>query len=308
MSFFAVIKSQCRRIGASMSIFYQSRLEALRFYTSENNSFTAHLHCQVELIAVLAGALTATIDHREYHLSAGSVAIIFPNQLHSLETPESSRILLCIFDGDYCHSYQKYFWKCNPKSNVLMPSELSSHGHAAIDGLLGLTGAFPRGGNIPRQILALAEGYLTLLLADIFPKLTLSPKNISADLVLEQRLLLYIDAHFTENLSLEILSREFGVSRFSLSRLFSDKFRTTFPCYVNSKRLEFARDMLISTNESITRIALDAGFGSSRTFFREFQQAFHMTPKEYRQNHTLNLSFSPAPKEPLLPPGHVSDR
>ena len=273
-----------------MSIFYQNRLERLRFYTSHNLRFAAHLHSQAELIAVLEGELHLAIDHREYTLQAGCAAIIFPNQLHSLKTVGDSRSLLCIFDSDCCHSYQKYFQKCNPKNSLVDSSRISVHGRTAIDGLLLLTEAFQKGAPIPDDVLSLSEGYLTLLLADLFPHLSLEPKNMSADLVLEQRLLMYIDANYTENLSLETLSREFGVSRFSLSRLFSDKFHTTFPSYVNSKRLEYARDMLVSTNDSITKIALDAGFGSSRTFFREFQQAFHTTPKEYRRNHPINFT------------------
>lgn len=291
-----------------MSIFYQNRSERLRFYTSHNISFAAHLHRQAELVVLLEGEVRICVDHTEYLLSEGSAAIIFPNQLHSLETVSHSRILLCIFDDDCCHSYQQYFQKCNPQKSLVPSCAISCHGNAGIKGLLSLALDFPtKEGLIPKSVLALAEGYLTLLLADLFPKLTLEPKNISMDLILEQRILMYIDAHYTESLSLEILSREFGVSRFRLSRLFSDKFHTTFPCYVNTKRLEYARDLLISTDDSVTKIALDSGFGSSRTFFREFQQAFHITPKEYRRSRALNQGSSDlSPREPLPPPGHTS--
>ena len=126
----------------------------------------------------------------------------FPNQLHSLETVSHSRILLCIFDDDCCHSYQQYFQKCNPLRSLIPSCAISCHGNAAIKGLLSLALDFPtKEGLIPKSVLALAEGYLTLLLADLFPKLTLEPKNISMDLILEQRILMYIDAHYTESLS-----------------------------------------------------------------------------------------------------------
>lgn len=290
-------------MGIAMSILYQNHSDRFKIHISRNNSFSAHLHSQTELIALLEGTLNLTIDHKEYVLTPGSVSVIFPNQLHSLQTPESSKILLCIFDGDFCHSYQNYFQKCNPVSNTVPGSLLSPHSAIAIEGFLSLMSQFPPEGNqIPGQLLALCEGYLTLLLADVFSCLRLEPKNISADLILEQRILMYIDSHYTENISLETLSREFGVSRFSLSRLFSDRFRTTFPCYVNQKRLDYARDMLISTNDSVTRIALDAGFGSSRTFFREFRQAFQTTPREYRFSHSVSQAAvsSPPKKAPRL--------
>ena len=268
-----------------MSIFFQNRKERLRLYTSANNTFAAHLHNQVELLIVLEGSLTLTIDHISHPLTAGMHALIFPNQLHSLQTTESSQILLCIFDGDFCHSYGKFFQNNLPLSNVQSMTELSLHSRTALEGLLQLTGSFPRNTPIPSVTLALAEGYLTLFLADCFSHMELQPRTMSQDLELEQRLLIYLETHYTENLSLELLSREFGVSRFVLSRLFTDKLHTTFPYYVNSKRLEYACSLLLSTELSVTQIALDAGFGSSRSFFREFQQAYHTTPREYRKLH-----------------------
>lgn len=268
-----------------MSIFYQNRTEQLRLYTSENNTFATHLHKQIELMVVLEGTLTLTVDHVSKTLSAGSHAIIFPNQLHSLETIGNSKILLCIFDGDFCHSYRKHFLDSIPASNEFSVSNLSTHSKTAVAGLLMLTNEFPRNTLIPPAILALAEGYLTLLLADIFSHMELVPRTVSEDLELEQKLLIYLERHYTEDLSLEILSKEFGVSRFTLSRLFTDKLHTTFTYYVNSKRLEYACNLLLSTDLSVTQIALDAGFGSSRTFFREFHQAYHTTPREYRRQH-----------------------
>lgn len=267
-----------------MSIFYQNRAERLLFYFSENNTFATHLHRQVELLVVLEGNLNFTVNHTTYPLSQGEGAIVFPNQLHSLETKGQSRILLCIFDVDFCHSYRKYFQNTLPAKNTFDISRLSLHSNTAVNGLVQLTKSFQKGDPIPENILALAEGYLTLFLAELFTKMNLEPKTISNDLELEQQLLIYLDSHYTEDLSLEILSKEFGVSRFVLSRLFTDKLHTTFPYYVNSKRLELAKDLLTSTDLSITQIALDAGFGSSRTFFREFRQAFHVTPGEYRKH------------------------
>lgn len=266
-----------------MSIFYQNRAERLLFYTSDNITFATHLHRQVEILLVLEGQLNCTVDHATYQLSQGEGAIVFPNQLHSLTTNGQSRILLCIFDADFCHSYRKHFQNTLPLQNNFSPEEYSLHSHAAIQGMLQLTRECPKGSPITANALALAEGYLTLLLADLFSQMSLAPKTISDDLELEQQLLIYLDSHYTEELSLDILSKEFGVSRFVLSRLFTEKLHTTFPYYVNSKRLALAKDLLTSTNLSITQIALDAGFGSSRTFFREFRQAFHITPGEYRK-------------------------
>ncbi len=272
-----------------MSIFYQNHSQQLLFYTSDDNTYASHLHKQTELLVVLEGSLTVTVDFVSYTLTTDMGVIVFPNQLHSLITNGHSKILLCIFDVGLCHSYQRYFKYDKPSDNHFELGAMSAHSRMALMGLLRLTRDFQKGTPIPKNTLAYAEGYLTLFLADIFAVLPLKDANApsrtaSGDLELEQRVLLFLDSHFTESLSLEILSKEFGVSRFTLSRLFSDKLHTSFPGYVNEKRLEYARDLLSSTDMSVTQVALESGFGSSRTFFREFQDTFHTTPSEFRKS------------------------
>lgn len=268
-----------------MSIYYQNRTERFNFYTSHNNTYATHLHKQVELIVVLEGNIILTVNSKTYSLNANEGAIVFPNELHSLKTENESEILLCIFDTDFCHSFQSIFLTQSPVSHSFYLQTLSRHSKLAASGLLSLTNDFPKGSPIPVPIQTLSKGYLTLLLADLFTYLPLTTPDAQSDLELEQRILIYIDEHFTENLSLDVLSKQFGISRYSLSRIFTDKLNTSFPYYVNAKRLEYAKDLLCSTSLSVTRIAMDAGFGSSRTFFREFKAYFLATPNEYRKKH-----------------------
>lgn len=272
-----------------MSIFYQSRSESIRFYTSENNTYASHLHRQAELIVVLDGTLTVTVEQRTYTLPAGEGVLVFPNRIHSLNTEKSSRILLCIFDSDFCHSFRPLF-RDNAVKPVFHMDQLSPHSHVALEGLLNLTGEFKRGADIPESVILHSQGYLTLLLTDIFDALSLGSQSEYTDLELEQQLLLYIDSHYTDNLTLTLLSREFGVSPFRLSRIFSEKLYISFPQYVNSRRLEYAADLLTDTSLSVTRIALDAGFGSTRTFFREFRKRYGSTPGEYRRLQAAHAS------------------
>lgn len=277
---------------ALMSIFYQSRTGRVWFHLSENHSFDSHLHRQVELLIVLEGGLAATIDYREYQVSAGEGIIIFPNRLHSFFTPENSRILICIFDSSFCHDFRKFFQSGIPENPHFILKDFSCHSQLALQELLKLTSQFDLSQQLPEHVISYAQGYLTLLLTDIFSGLSLSAEREYSDPELEQQLLLYIDRHYTDNLTLEHLAREFGVSPFRISRIFSAKLQTSFPHYVNSRRLEYAKELLANSGLSVTRIALDAGFGSARTFFREFKRAFCVSPGEFRRG-----SNAPAPAE-----------
>lgn len=279
----------------TLSFFYQNRKEQLYLYLSNNNPYAVHLHRQLELIYVLSGSTTVTVEQQEFPLTPGQGVLVFPNQMHGLKHVDPGQNLLCIFEPDFCHSFRHFFQNKKPSRNDFAISTLSEHSHIALQGLEALASTMEKDRPTPSDVQIYAEGYLTLLLADLLPSLPLQTRKSTEDLELEQRLLLYLDANYTKELSLDSLSKEFGVSRFVLSRIFTEKFHTSFPDYVNSRRLDYARDLLLSTELSVTQIALDAGFGSSRTFFRAFQDTFHTTPGAYRrQTESTHNSSSPA--------------
>lgn len=290
-----------------MNIFYEKNQYRLRLYTSEDICFATHLHRQIELIYLLEGRLEVTTDHVTYQLTANQGVCVFPNRLHDLNTPigEHSKLLLCILEPDFCPHFRQIFQEYLPENSFFSKKELSNHGQTALDALLELTCHFPRATDVPAYYDTLTEGYLTLLFTDLFlpdPHLeagsTLLPlirQKSGGDLNLEQQILLYLDNHYTEELSLEHLSKIFGISRFQLSRLFTDKLKTTFPGYLNARRLEYAQELLLTTDRSVTGIALDAGFGSTRSFFREFKNSFHTTPSAFRNHHLEHI------KQVLMP-------
>ena len=81
---------------------------------------------------------------------------------------------------------------------------------------------------------------------------------------------------------LEKMARDMGVSKFTLSRVFSGTFHRNFNQYLNEQRLNYVCVHLECTDKSITDISMDAGFESQRTFNRVFRERYKMTPREYR--------------------------
>lgn len=270
-----------------MSIIYQNRPEKCQLFTSMNNSFGAHLHRQAELIVVMEGRLGVTADNGEYLLSKEEGILIMPNQIHSLQTLGSSRILLCIFEPDFCSGYRTRIVGLVPHTPHFRMDEQSDHCKRAVEGLTALASGLTSKTPVSRDMLTLAEGYLTLLLAALYDNMKWSRVSIPADPGLERRILGYVEGHFTENLSLELLSKEFGVSRYVISRMFTGKLHISFPHYVNERRLEYACRLLKDTELSVTDIAMDAGFGSTRSFFRAFREYYGMSPGELRRTYRL---------------------
>ena len=93
-----------------------------------------------------------------------------------------------------------------------------------------------------------------------------------------------MDLHFLEPVTLDMLSRELGVSKFLISRIFSDQLHTSFRDYVNGRRVALAQMLLLSTTNPVTEIAFESGFNSLRSFYRAFKKEYGNTPNEYRRN------------------------
>ena len=68
-----------------------------------------------------------------------------------------------------------------------------------------------------------------------------------------------------------------------LSRLFHQSTGLTFQEYVKRFRLEKACELLASTDQSVTRIACDAGFQSISQFHRSFKAVYGEPPTAWRR-------------------------
>lgn len=98
----------------------------------------------------------------------------------------------------------------------------------------------------------------------------------------------YIHTHLTEELSLEILEKEFYVSRSHLIREFKKRTGQTVHSYIVRARLDLCRTY-IEQGYSITEASRMGGFGSYNHFFKAFRKAYGMTPKEYYRSVQKNL-------------------
>lgn len=97
----------------------------------------------------------------------------------------------------------------------------------------------------------------------------------------------YLDAHYDEDLSLEMTADHFGLSSPYFSKFFHQVFQTTFLKYLNRLRVSYAAEQLSDSEEVILKIALNNGFNNTASFIREFKEVYGMTPSEYRQKNKL---------------------
>jgi AraC-like DNA-binding protein len=83
--------------------------------------------------------------------------------------------------------------------------------------------------------------------------------------------------------SVSEIAEKVGVSRFYLQHVFKKNTGTTITEYKNSVRLTKAKLLLVTTDESITDIALKCGFETSSYFSEVFKASEQISPSKYRE-------------------------
>jgi AraC family transcriptional regulator len=97
-----------------------------------------------------------------------------------------------------------------------------------------------------------------------------------------QPVLAFAAAHLDEDLSLETLAAQAGLSVFHLHRVFSAAAGETPKRFTLRLRLGRAAVMLLTSKESVLDVALACGFQTHESFCRAFRRRFGMTPSAYR--------------------------
>ena len=101
--------------------------------------------------------------------------------------------------------------------------------------------------------------------------------------ILRAQLIAYTDEHFSEvSLTLTELAMAFQMPAYKASRTFKELIGIGFKEYVAAKKLEYARDLLLSTDLSVGEIAETCGYASASYFISRFKLAYGTSPASIR--------------------------
>lgn len=98
-----------------------------------------------------------------------------------------------------------------------------------------------------------------------------------------QRVKDYVEAHLAEDISLDALAREAGVSRFHFIRLFKESVGVTPHSYLIERRMVRACNLLADSDLPIAEIAYSCGFEDPSYFAARFRRHYRMKPREFRK-------------------------
>lgn len=98
----------------------------------------------------------------------------------------------------------------------------------------------------------------------------------------------YIDDHFSQNISMDLLSKIACMGTTKLKYTFKNIFNCTITEYTQNRRLSQAENLLSTTDLSIKQIANAVGYSHCGYFSNIFHKSTGLLPTEYRKVSYLN--------------------
>ncbi|WP_421385467.1 response regulator transcription factor [Bacillus salacetis] len=95
----------------------------------------------------------------------------------------------------------------------------------------------------------------------------------------------YINSHLKDELTQKEVAEHVHLNASYLSVLFKEHVKMTFSEYVTRRRIQRAKDLLISTNLPINDIAEESGYKTAKYFIKIFKDSEGMTPSAYRKTN-----------------------
>lgn len=248
-----------------------------------------HWHEEMEIIYIKEGTLEVMVGGKKHTGSGPSVFFINPRELHFMGSADLSvSYYTLLFPLEFI-SFQSMddleLTVLQPlRSNrLLLQSRVTDpvllHRLVAIlEEVISVNAA----GHPSRQLRTRILLLQILLCLFESQNMFLSASGTGNDNI-QKEILLFIQAHYREKLSLSVIAQLFHFSEKYLSRYFKEHFDMPFTGYVTHLRLTGARQLLETTGLSVTEIASQEGFSNLSHFIRSFKAAYGVSPLRYRK-------------------------
>lgn len=101
----------------------------------------------------------------------------------------------------------------------------------------------------------------------------------------------YIETHLKEDINVEIIAGEAGLSVYYFQHLFSRLIKKPLNEYIKLRRLAKASEALKNKDVRIIDVAFEYGFSDHANFTRAFRDIYGITPEEYRSSPVILNHF-----------------
>lgn len=252
--------------------------------------FEFHFHDFDKVIIFLSGKVDYIIEGKPYTLMPYDIVLVHHNDIHKPNIDQSvpyERIIVYLSPG-FITSYKTEHYDL---------SECFHHAREAHSNVLRMQA--PQKSKLLQSIKRLEEacshdGYANELYCQVlFLEFMIQLNRASFLHHLDYlqtgtsnrkvfQMMEYINANLSSDLNIDLLARQFYLSKYHMMRLFKQETGYTIGSYITSKRLLLSKELL-AKELPITQICFDCGFKNYSTFSRAYKEFFGEAPNASRR-------------------------
>lgn len=273
-----------------MAFIYEKKLVNTEFpfnlsIMNGERQFLYHWHEETELLYSISGHFDIEVENERYRVSAGESIIIASGARHCLFPGDASSIRIAIL----CNA-ESIFSRMAFEEDKSRFSKIARHSTKwpkETEKKVGHSIALMRD-----EFFAREPGWMEVIYSQLLNILTMAIREMPdarsvADSPLKvsalRRTLEYLAKNYMENISLKTCAEELGYNEAYLSSMFKRRTGTSLHNYILDLRINQAEWLLKNEDITIAEVAEKSGFASVKTFHRQFQQKYNMSPGAYRK-------------------------
>ena len=271
---------------------YRDKKDLVYVVHTDRSLINTHFHNCIEMIYVESGRLRFTVGGENHEITSRqimAVSSMLPHTTDSLFSGEKSQLYVLIIPRRYLREYDK----------VLNENSFATPFTTDEDGLIlelfrllydispmtnkpynARTTFYNFGGNVDKRESALRHA-CSLLIGIIIEKCGLTPKTRTSAVI--TRAVEYIESNFRRDVTVAKMAKVLLTNQQELSAQFHNIMGVSITEYISHLRTDEAARLLSAdptlTVDSVRELS---GFGSTRSFLRDFRRDFSCTPTEYR--------------------------
>jgi AraC-like DNA-binding protein len=264
-----------------------------RVMDSPMRSFSLHWHEPVEIVYVLEGKITVSVEKQSREVWQGGLVVINSSAIHGFSDAVPGTVLrifkigLGFFDQVLVDLRDKIFQKLVFDKKVFINPDEDSGLYKRLEYLLT---------TVCQEYLEKKEGFRLAIKTKLYELALIFLRDVPAEQPFSketirhhynhrtlERIFSFIHGNYDDpDLTLDCAADAVALSKFYFTRFFKRETGQGFHAYLSSIRISRAEEYLTESDMSITDIAYQCGFGSTKTFNRLFKTYTGSSPSCYR--------------------------
>lgn len=275
------------KVCESMPDYIEHTPLAISIYTAHRENTHFHKNA-IELIFCIKGGVSVVTSYESLTISEGELLCINCNEVHCIHS-DNDNLMISFhihFDHDIFadRSLQHIILK-------LYPEDIEVHQKVSLKRLTDLLFStlyiYTENYTTNKELYESISLQIVNILFENFTVYHVRNEDVDAVWSKErfERVLLYINTHYKEKLTLKSLSAMEHLNANYFSIYFNRIFLDTFNNYIAILRTYHSELELLTTDKNIAEIAYNYGFSDPKIYYRFFKKLYGRTPNSHRKWH-----------------------